>query len=114
MTYCTPHTHNIYLHSLLLWDKELSNELKATHVTGNVYAFITIEAGQPFVVRDGDGNIVLRDRGVIRRRVLFDTLGDSTPGGVFLDEEILSVSGPHPGFDQTEAEFCAMVEGLIG
>jgi hypothetical protein len=100
--------------SMSIEGKALSNELKATQVAGNVYAFVTIEAGQPFVVRDGDGNVVLRDRGVIRRRVLFDTLGDSTPGGVFLDEEILSVSGPHPGFDQTEAEFCAMVESLIG
>jgi hypothetical protein len=100
--------------SMSIEAKELSNELKATQVAGNVYAFVTIEAGQPFVVRDGDGNVVLRDRGVVRRRVLFDTLGDSTPGGVFVDEEILSVSGPHPGFDQTEAEFCAIVEGLIG
>jgi len=100
--------------SMSIEGKEVSNELSATQVSGNVYAFITIEAGQPFVVRDGDGNVVLRDRGVVRRRVLFDTLGDSKPGGILLDEEILSVSGPHPGFDQTEAEFCAMVEGLIG
>ena len=100
--------------SMSIEGKEVINELKATHVTGNVYEFVTIEAGQPFVVRDGDGNVVLRDRGVIRRRILFDTLGDSAPGGVLLDEEILGVSGPHPGFDQTEAEFCAMVEGLIG
>jgi hypothetical protein len=94
--------------------KEVSNELSATQVSGNVYAFITIEAGQPFVVRDSAGNVVLRDRGVIRHRILFDTLGDSTPGGVTLDDQIIGVGGPHPAFDQSEDEFCAMVQALIG
>ena len=81
---------------------------------GNVYEFRTIEAGQPFVVRDGVGRVVLRDRGVIRHRLLFDTLGDGMPGGIELDDEIVGVGGPHPGFDQTEEEFCAMVTSLIG
>ena len=92
----------------------ISNELTATQVAGNVYEFRTIEAGQPFVVRDGAGNVVLRDRGVIRHRLLFDTLGDGTPGGITLDDEIVGIGGPHPGFDQTEEEFCAMVTSLIG
>ena len=92
----------------------VSNELTATQVDGNVYEFRTIEAGQPFVVRDGVGRVVLRDRGVIRHRLLFDTLGDGMPGGIELDDEIVGVGGPHPGFDQTEEEFCAMVTSLIG
>jgi hypothetical protein len=93
---------------------ELLNELAATQVDGNTYAFTTIEAGQPFTVRDSAGNVVLRDTGVIRHRVLFDTLGDGTPGGVTLDDEIVGVGGPHPGLDQTEDEFCAMVHTLVG
>jgi hypothetical protein len=93
---------------------ELSNELSTSHVSGNVYEFTTIEAGQPFVVRDGDGNIVLRDRGNILRTFTFDTLGDGQPGGIELDETVVKVSGPHPGFDLTEEQFCGMVEGLIG
>jgi hypothetical protein len=100
--------------SLSAEGKSLENELKATHVEGNIYEFTTIEAGQPFVIRDGAGNVVLRDRGVIRHRILFDTLGDSAPGGITLDDQIIGIGGPHPGFEQTEEEFCAMVDTLIG
>jgi hypothetical protein len=92
----------------------LVNEIAATHVEGNVYEFTTVEAGQPFTVRDGAGNVVLRDRGMLRHHVLFDTLGDGMPGGIQLDDEIVAVGGPHPGFDQTEEEFCAMVTSLVG
>ena len=76
--------------------------------------FTTIEAGQPCVCRDSAGNIVLRDTGVIRHHVLFDTLGDGAPGGITLDDQIVAVGGPHPGLQQTDAEFCAVVTGLIG
>jgi hypothetical protein len=100
--------------SMTFEGKSITNEITATQVAGNVYAFTVIEAGQPFVVRDGAGNVVLRDRGVLRHRVLFDTLGDGTPGGITLDDEIVGVGGPHPGFDQTEEEFCAMVTALVG
>jgi hypothetical protein len=99
--------------SLSFAGKVLVNELTATHVEGDIYSFTTIEAGQPFTVRDGAGNVVLRDRGVIRHRVLFDTQGDGTPGGIALDDEIVAVGGPHPGLDLTEEEFCALVKPLI-
>jgi hypothetical protein len=100
--------------SMTFEGKSLTNELTATQVSGNVYSFTTIEAGQPFVVRDSAGRVVLRDRGVIRHRVLFDTLGDGMPGGITLDDTIVGVGGPHPGADQSEEEFCAMVEALVG
>jgi hypothetical protein len=93
---------------------ELTNEIKATHVAGDVYEFTSIEAGQPFTVRDAAGRVVLRDRGVIRHRVVFDTLGDNKPGGVTLEESIVAVSGPHPGLEQSEDDFCAMVTELVG
>ena len=93
---------------------ETSNELSTSHVSGNVYEFTTIEAGQPFMIRDSDGNVVLRDRGNIRRTAVFDTLGDGQPGGIFLDETVVRVSGPHPAFFLTEDEFCGVIEGLIG
>jgi hypothetical protein len=91
----------------------LESEVKATHVEGTVYEFTIIEAGHPFTVRDSSGNVVLRESGVIRSLGLFDTLGDGTPGGLELDHDIISVGGPHPGLDQSEEEFCAMVEGLL-
>jgi hypothetical protein len=100
--------------SMTFEGKSLSNELTATQVEGNIYTFTTIEAGQPFTVRDAAGRVVLRDRGVIRHRLLFDTLGDSTPGGVTLEDTIIGVGGPHPGFDQSEDAFCTMVQALVG
>ena len=53
------------------------------------------------MLRDMTGGILLRDRGVIRTTVLFDTLGDDTPGGVTLEELDVSVAGPHPGSSWT-------------
>ena len=40
---------------------------------------------------------MLRDRGVIRQVIEFDTLGDDMPGGAFITDVSFSVSGPHPG-----------------
>ena len=90
------------------------NELRATHVEGDIYQFDVVEAGQPFVVEDSDGNVVVRDRGAIRFSYLFDTLGDNTPGGNFVaDVGTPSVHGPHEGFGE-DFDFCGMVEDLIG
>jgi hypothetical protein len=60
------------------------------------------------------GAVVLRNRGVIRTTILFDTLGDDTPGGVTLEELDVSVAGPHPGFFMDEDGFCTLVQDLIG
>ena len=75
----------------------LFQETKATRLSGNVFEFNSVNAGQPFIVHDGDGNLVLRDRGVIRETIVFDTLGDDTPGGTFIESVAFEVSGPHPG-----------------
>ena len=55
------------------------HEIKATQVGGDIYEFEAIEAGQPFVVEDSGSNVVVRDRGMIRRTALFDTLGTGCP-----------------------------------
>jgi len=77
----------------------LTHETKATHVSGTIYEFTSIDAGQPFVVRDSDGNLILRDRGVIRQVIQFDTLGDDVPGDAFVADMSFSAHGPHPGLD---------------
>jgi hypothetical protein len=87
-------------------------DTKATPVEGTVFQFTSVEAGQPFVLRDSSGHVVLRDRGAIRTTILFDTLGDDTPGGEVVDVISERLAGPHPGFD--EGAFCAAVEDLIG
>ena len=88
-------------------------ETKAIPVEGTVFRFIDVEAGQIVVLRDSGGRVVLRDRGAIRSSILFDTLGDETPGGEELEDRVtIRLAGPHPSFD--EEVFCAAVEDLIG
>lgn len=95
----------------LVRGRGLFKELSARHVEGDIWEFTAHEVGQPFVVEDSDGNVILRDRGRITLRALFDTLGDGQPGGILLEEEITGVFGPHPGLD---ADFCAIATDLIG
>jgi hypothetical protein len=86
------------------------NEIKATHVEGNIFEFEAVEAGQPFEVYDSDGNFVVRDRGSIHHHALFDTLGDDEPGGIFVEDLGADLHGPHPGF----TDFCEIITPLIG
>ena len=65
----------------------LFREIRATQVEGTVYEFVAVEAGQPFVIEDAEGNVIVRDRGVIRHTILFDTLGDGQPGGEFIERD---------------------------
>lgn len=76
----------------------LFQETRATRVDGSVFTFSSIEAGQPFVLVDDEGTLQIRDRGVIRRTILFDTQGDDVPGGEWLADLDLGVAGPHPAF----------------
>jgi hypothetical protein len=89
----------------------LYNEVKATRISGGVFEFVAIDAGQPFSLYDSDGNLVLRDRGNIRFRVVFDTLGDDEPGGEVVTELEPTLRGPHPTHD---ADWCAIIAPLIG
>ena len=91
------------------------HDIKGTHVEGSIFEATTIISGQAIRIRDMTGRIVSRDRGVIRETYLFDTLGDHTPGGLFLETLSLQVSGPHPllpGFFNEDA-FCAIVRPLL-
>ena len=111
-SYREVHTNLLTGRSFVVRGNGLFNEIRARRVSGNVFEFTAIEAGQPFVMEDSAGNVVLRDRGVIRYRILFDTLGDNVPGGELIHEFEPSVHGPHPGFDPDE--FCAAAARLTG
>ena len=89
------------------------NEVKAKRVSGTVFEFTAVEAGQPFVIEDSAGRVVVRDRGVLRHRILFDTLGDDEPGGEFILDLGTSVHGPHPGFAD-DFPFCEIAAELTG
>jgi hypothetical protein len=89
----------------------LFNEVKATQVEGSVFTFRSVNSGQPFIVKDSSGNVVLRDRGTIQETILFDTGGDNVPGGTFIDLISDAVHGPHPGFF---VDVCDVAATLIG
>jgi hypothetical protein len=89
----------------------LYHEIRGTQVDGNIYEFTSIEAGQPFVIEDSSGHVIVRDRGVIRETYLFDTLGDGVPGGEFLGDTSIVVHGPHPGFAD-DFQFCQIAADL--
>lgn len=91
----------------------LFHQIEATQVIGTIYEYVAIEAGQPFTIEDSAGKVIVRDRGVIRQTILFDTLGDSTPGGVFLGETDTVLHGPHPGFAD-DFSFCEIAAQLTG
>jgi len=82
---------------LVITANALFQETRATHVEGTIFTFSAVVAGQPFTVYDEAGNVVVRDRGAIRETILFDTLGDDTPGGEFIDSLSFDVAGPHDG-----------------
>jgi hypothetical protein len=88
----------------------LYKDLKITRVAGTVYQFVAIEVGRPFVARDGDGNILFHDRGLLKTTFQVDTLGDTDlDNDVFIDDswELLKDAGSHPGF---YIDFCAEME----
>lgn len=87
------------------------NEIKAVPLGGNLFRFTAVQAGQPFRLYDSQGNLLLRDRGAIHFSIIFDTLGDATPGGVLVEELEPSVRGPHPGFD--DETLCPVLVPLL-
>ena len=90
-------------------------DIKITHVEGTVYRFDTLEAGQPYVIRDESGRVLLRDRGAIRWTFLVDTKGDTDlSNDVFLEEPTVVTShGPHPGLYRSDEDFCTFLEGYF-
>ena len=91
--------------------KSVVHGLTATPLGGNLFLEEEIEAGQPFSFLDPSGRVVIRNRGLIRTTVIFDTEGDAVPGGNELEVVSVDVSGPHPGFD--DAVVCPIIEGLL-
>jgi hypothetical protein len=91
------------------------NEVKARRVEGSILEFRVVEAGQRFTVYDSAGNVVMRDRGAIKYRFLFDTGGDDEPGGEWLEFYDFQFAGQHEaGRIVAEDGPCALAEHLLG
>ena len=83
--------------TVIISHNALFHEVKAEPLGGSLFAFTSIQAGQPFVVTDVNGNVLVRDRGVIRETLVFDTQGDHEVGGIFVEQLSFAWHGPHPG-----------------
>lgn len=110
-SFAETHTNAESGESLTIEMQGLYNEVKATRISGTVFEFAAVDAGQPFSLYDSDGNLVLRDRGSVRLNVVFDTLGDDEPGGEMVAELEPALHGPHPSWD---TDHCEMITPLIG
>jgi hypothetical protein len=89
---------------LVISGNGLFQETRAVPLGGTLFAFSAVNAGRPFIVSDEDGNVLVRDRGVIRETIVFDTQGDDEVGGIFIESLSFEVAGPHDGlgFDTCE------------
>ncbi len=62
----------------------LLHDVRATRIEGSIFEFTMIDVAHVEFL-DADGMVLGRENGRIRRVFLFDTLGDATPGGLFLE-----------------------------
>ena len=85
----------------------LFQETKATHLEGNVYTFTSVVAGVQLKVAGGDGKTLLMDRGRITETIVFDTLGDDVPGGVFIESIDFRMAGKYPS---VVTDYCSLFD----
>ena len=79
-------------------------DIKATPVGGNVFEATSKESGQPFVVEDSTGKVVLRFAGVVTYRYTFDA-GSNT----FVDFLGVTLAGHFP-----DASACSAAGSILG
>ena len=85
-------------------------EKTGTQIDGDIWEFTALEAGQPLVLRDSAGSVLLRLRGVVKYEATFDLLGDGMLGGELLEANIVHVGGPDPDY---EFDFCGVIGDLL-
>jgi hypothetical protein len=111
-SYLETHTNTSTGLSFTVRGNGIFNEVTARPVDGTVVEFRAVQAGQPLVIEDGDGDVVLRDRGTVQVTYQFDTLGDGEPGGIYLEDTWVETSrGQHPS-EAADFDFCALAESL--
>lgn len=91
--------------------KTTFNEVKATRVEGSIFEFRAHESGQPMVIEDSNGKVVVRNNGSVYFSYLFDTLGDDEPGGNWIADLELRIRGPHPSLLVHPCEYAVQLIG---
>ena len=89
----------------------VSRDMTATHLGGDLWEVTALYSGQPFVVEDSEGDVVVRDHGNLRTWSVVDTLGDGEPGGDIVDFGITGIHGSYVG---PELDFCDLLNDIIG
>lgn len=89
-----------------------NREVKATQVEGNVWTFVSVLKGKPFVVKNDQGRTVLAEWGRLVLSSNFDTLGDGEPGGELVSQEVVSTRGNWPTWDD-DFDFCRLVRRVL-
>jgi hypothetical protein len=88
-----------------------SRDVTSTHVEGDIYRYRVQAAGQPFVVEDSNGKVVLRESGLLVYELVWETLSVDPYRGQLIDFEFVSAHGRFPA---EEDVFCQTVVALIG
>lgn len=95
--------------SMVIRGNGVSRDLTAQQVGSALWEVTGMHAGQPFVVEDSSGNVILRDRGNLRTWSLVDTSGDEDPE--IVDFGITAIRGSFVGPD---LDFCELLTHYIG
>ena len=83
--------------------------VQAKPLGSNLFEITSKNSGQPLVVEDSTGNVVLRAAGVITLRYTIDTHGDLDPTSDFVDFLGITFAGPHP-----QPTLCQIAGSVIG
>lgn len=67
-------------------------------LVGPIYRFTATETGRQ-TARDAEGKVLVANYGKVVFKQLFDTKGDSKPGGRELSFRVAKVVGPHPNIN---------------
>jgi hypothetical protein len=96
---------------LILDRNSLSKDVRLTRLSGGLYRFTDIAAGQVETWRTLSGRVVQRNVGLLKVSFLVDTQDDADPSNdEILEQTLLKDAGKHPAFYSSDEEFCAMVE----
>jgi hypothetical protein len=94
-----------------VWKSQVPDDvIPPEGLVGPIYLFKSRLTGRE-VVRDDDGNVLHRSRGMQAFSNLFDTLGDGAPGGTQLQFDVTKTEGSFPPLFLEDV--CALAENEL-